>query len=274
MDTQDTWAECAWDAGRVRELVAGLVKSVIQARWKTEPGFLPDDQLADWFPPDGREVRDDRRSAEVHLRYARRDICELQRLGVLPREWRCSASLVPGPAIAGELVAAAEGLLAADFAVEDPAEALRADAPGDWARVVDWAELPRLRGLLVRLPPTPDRPPAVVPEWLPDDNVLRYGGRLARRVDPNATNLHTLLDAFNEARWAARIDSPFHNHAEALHDTLKRLRRGLAHITFRSERGGTVVRWLPVAANDSRPRRRQAGSGEGRGTRRREAAGG
>lgn len=55
----DPWAECKWDSSLVGLLVAGLVKSLIQARWKGDSGFLPDADLTPWFRADLAELRDD-----------------------------------------------------------------------------------------------------------------------------------------------------------------------------------------------------------------------
>jgi hypothetical protein len=59
--------ECLWDLGEARMHVRGMVKSLIQARWQAEPGYLTDEQVIVWFPPAGTEVGGNGRSARTLL---------------------------------------------------------------------------------------------------------------------------------------------------------------------------------------------------------------
>jgi hypothetical protein len=116
------------------------------------------------------------------------------------------------------------------------------NSPRAWEERIDWSELPDVRTLLDQFPLTPENPPVVVPHWDAEAGVLSYGLRPAREVKPDASNIHTVLDAFAEAGWQKKIPSPF-EHAAQLHDTLKRLRAGLQYLQFSSERGAKKVCW-------------------------------
>ncbi len=263
------WCECDWDPVEARRLVRGLVKSLVQARWLVEPGFLTDDVVSVWFPPDGAELRGNGRSARALLGQAALDARRLQATGVIPRTWHTSATLVRGPAETGELVSAVQLLLAGDAAAADPVAALqRAARPPhpspEWVRLIDWDGLPellRLLGLLDRLPAAEVRP--MVPSWDSDSGVLRYGRRIARRVDAGAENIRTLLDEFEGRGWPAKVANPISGGAARLHDTLKNLRVGLKHLRFHSEGGAERVVWKP--ARTPSPNRSGQRSRPGRG---------
>ncbi len=248
MVDNDNWIDCPWDAGEIRLLVRGLAKCLIQARWLNDPAFLRADQVNAWFPPNGAELSGTDRSVRTLLGHAAIAARRLQAIGFLPDVWHTSATLVPGPAVAGELVSATQRLLSGDVDADDPVAALttasrQPDPPPKWKRLVDWDELPELLRLLEQLPEPKPRPPAVVPHWEPDSGVLRYGRWVARRVAAGAENIRTVLDAFAAAGWPPKIPSPFRSGPEVVHETLKRLRTGMQHITFRTERGGREVCW-------------------------------
>ncbi len=255
-------AECEWDPHLVGLLVAGLVKSLVQARWKGEPGFLPDADLAPWFRAGLAELRDDARSAGAHLQQAVRNVRRLQEVGFLPRVLQTSCGRVGGLPCAAELVSAVEQLLAgnrhlalppipAGGAGEENPVAVLARVDGSparhsgWERGIDWGQLPQIRPLVDEFLKVP-AVPAVKPRWDPVGNRLWYGTRLARVVSRGASNIRELLGAFEAAGWPMDpIGSPFGGDAEALHNTLKRLRKSLELITFGSE-SGVQVKWWPV----------------------------
>lgn len=271
------WKDCPWNPGEARLLARGMAKSLIQARWLAAPGFLPDEQVRAWFPPDGAGLRESGRTTLTLLGHASTDARRLQALGVLPDHWHTSATPVPGPAAAGELVSAVQRLLSGDVGRDDPVAALEQaarspDPPGGWERLVDWGELADLHRLLALLPASAPHPPAMRPDWDPHAGVLRYGRWLARRVDAQAENIRELLDAFSKAGWPTRIPAPAGWGAQTVHNTLDRLRENLKRITFRSERGGTMISWAvagPTAprGRNSRPRQTKPG-GSKRGTNR------
>ncbi len=245
------WKDCLWEPADARLLVRGLVKCLIQARWRAEPRFLPADQVNAWFPPNGAELSGTDRSTQTLLGHAATNARRLQAIGFLPDVWHTSATLVPGPAVARELTSAVHGLLSGDVANDNPVAALsaatrRAERPADWMRVIDWDVLPQLLPLLDQFPKPKPRPPAVVPYWDKDAGVLKYGRWVARRINAVAEKIRTLLDKFEADGWPTRIRSPKGWGAPDVHETLRRLRDGLTHITFRSERGGTEVCWAPV----------------------------
>lgn len=246
---EDNWDDCPWDARRVRELVAGLVKSLIQARWKTEPDFLAADQLVAWFPPEGEELRADRRTVRTHLGYARRDMRELQRLDVLPDGGRSSESLVTGPAEAGELVGAIGSMLDADLTADEPLTHLcRAfDAPASdeprWLGLIEWSELPLVRTLLNAFPG--DRP-----RWDPQARELWFRGRLAGTVAPQAANQLKLLAACEEEGWQDWMDSPFSDTTDELEHVFKRLNPKLSGLRFVKTSDNQQVGWRSCPATD------------------------
>jgi len=158
--------------------------------------------------------------------------------------------------MAGELVSAAQRLHAGTVDDNDPLAAVENaarmyDPQRGWKPLTDWGELPVLLRLLKQLPDPKPRPPMVIPHWDPQSGVLRYGVWVARRVAPGTENTRPLLHAFVTSDWAVRISSPFRGRPSPVHDTLKRLREGLHRITFRSQLGGTMVCWEPVAVNNA-----------------------
>lgn len=239
-----------------------MAKCLIQARWLNDPDFLAADQVNAWFPPDGAELSGTDRSTRTLLGHAAIAARRLQVIGFLPEVWYTSATLVPGPAVAGELTSAVHGLLSGDVENDNPVAALseasrRREPPANWVRVIDWDVVPQLLPLIDQLPKPKPHMPAVVPHWDKDAGVLKYGRWVARRVNAGATNLRTLLASFDAEGWPPKIPSPFPGSASVVHETLKRLRQGLVHITFRSERGGTEVCWVPVPKK-ARGRNRKA----------------
>lgn len=87
----------------------------------------------------------------------------------------------------------------------------------------------------------PDRP-----HWNHTEGKLYFGKRVIRRVRINKkkTNIHRILDAFQAANWARRVDNPLANGAQQLHETLRTLNRKLKQIRFHSTEGGQSITWV------------------------------
>ncbi len=269
MVDNDNWIDCPWDAGEVRLLVRGLAKCLIQARWLNDPDFLRADQVNAWFKPDGAELRGTDRSAQTLLGHAATNARRLQAAGFLPATWHTSATLVPGLAVAGELASVVHGLLSGDVEDDNPVAALTEAArrpvpPANWVWVIDWDVLQQLLPLLDQLPKPKPRPPAVVPHWDKDAGVLKYGRWVARWVAAGATNLRTLLDAFDAEGWPHKIPSPFPGNVSAAKDTLARLNDGMKHIRFGSARGGTEVSWASLVKKARTPKQNAKSSSKRR----------
>lgn len=93
--------------------------------------------------------------------------------------------------------------------------------------------------------PDNERP---VPDWHSVDGRLTFLNSLCKQFSrqQGAKNQRAVLDVFEEEGWPDRVDSPFPRGTDKLKETLKALRKGLKHITFRSESGVTIV-WKPSA---------------------------
>jgi hypothetical protein len=91
------------------------------------------------------------------------------------------------------------------------------------------------------------------PRWDRHARELYYGEILVLRFRRDAPNQMHILDAFQELRWAPRIDDPLPPHGgvdrrERLHDTVRHLNRGQipVRIRFATEADGQGVRWTVV----------------------------
>ncbi len=74
--------------------------------------------------------------------------------------------------------------------------------------------------------------------WL-DDHIIRDV-----RIFRGCTNIQQILDAFQKARWASRIDNPLPSCGqEETHQVVFRLNRGLAEIRFHVQKGGRAITW-------------------------------
>lgn len=98
--------------------------------------------------------------------------------------------------------------------------------------------------------------PTPVPQWDTTNRELRINGRLVKRFKWQAINQETILAAFEEEGWPARIDDPLPPHPEQdpkrrLADTIKCLNRKQAHelIHFRGDGTGEGVFWEYVPEN-------------------------
>lgn len=89
--------------------------------------------------------------------------------------------------------------------------------------------------------------PEEKPKWYPDRNELWFQGECVRSVNGRtiATNLHPILDVFEEEGWPSRIDDPLPNgpDSERLRSTVYTLNRGLQSILFRADGAGEGIRW-------------------------------
>jgi hypothetical protein len=86
-----------------------------------------------------------------------------------------------------------------------------------------------------------------VPEWDDAAAVLRFQGRIIRRLPrPNhSPNMLAILRAFQEEGWTSRIDDPLPNGRKPwrLRETVRSLNDGLEIILFRADGTGEGVRW-------------------------------
>ena len=74
--------------------------------------------------------------------------------------------------------------------------------------------------------------------WL-DDHIIRDV-----RIFRGCTNIQQILDAFQKARWASRIDNPLPSCGqEETRQVVFRLNRGLAEIRFHVQKGGRAITW-------------------------------
>jgi hypothetical protein len=159
MDTtaRDRWDPCNFDQGEFRYLAAKAVKLLIRARWKSEPGFLSDQDLARWGLAD---VGGDRATALGLLDQAADALDELSRR-FLPG---CSSGGVPArwdneSTPAGRVQARLFGLTFHHYHGSDVSQSLREAAARlregeavDWVSLVDWRLLPAMREDLDLLP--------------------------------------------------------------------------------------------------------------------------
>ena len=89
-----------------------------------------------------------------------------------------------------------------------------------------------------------------VPHWDSSRHELRLGGRLVKQFKQPSPNQETILMAFEEERWPARIDDPLPPVAEQcpkrrLHDAIKCLNRNHKSplVRFRGDGTGEGIVW-------------------------------
>jgi hypothetical protein len=117
--------------------------------------------------------------------------------------------------------------------------------------------------------PTPGvapQQPETLPLWCADRQELHYGGLLVKKFKQPAANQTTILAAFQEEGWPARIDNPLPptretDGAERLHDAIKKLNQCQVNplLRFHGDGTGQGVTWesVPTAS----PERPQSGPG-------------
>jgi len=85
------------------------------------------------------------------------------------------------------------------------------------------------------------------PKWDPETGKLYYRDQIIRKLrkTKDLTNIHLILDTFEEDGWPSRIDSPIPNDSsgERLHETIRSLKKDLNGITFSVQEGGQAVVW-------------------------------
>lgn len=91
---------------------------------------------------------------------------------------------------------------------------------------------------------------SLAPEWDPERRELRFAGLLVKQFKWPAINQETILMAFQEENWPARIDDPLPPHVgmepqRRLQDTIKCLNRNQKNkrIHFRGDGTGEGVIW-------------------------------
>jgi len=90
----------------------------------------------------------------------------------------------------------------------------------------------------------------LTPKWDRDRQELRVGDRIVKQFKVPAANQETILAAFEEEHWPARIDDPLPPHADQdskrrLHDTINSLNRNQKRslVRFIGDGSGTGIRW-------------------------------
>ena len=91
--------------------------------------------------------------------------------------------------------------------------------------------------------PTDDQP-----SWNLETGKFQMGNRVIRcfRVLRNPSNIQQILDEFQLAEWANRIDNPLSLGQQQLHETLRYLNSVLSEIRFRAQEGGEAIVWERV----------------------------
>ncbi len=112
-----------------------------------------------------------------------------------------------------------------------------------------------------------EHPASCVPTWDRDRQELRLGGQLIKQFKVPATNQETILAAFEEEHWPARIDDPLPPQPELdakrrLHDTINSLNRNQKQslLRFFGDGSGQGIRW-ELLDNSSVSNRHEAGGG-------------
>jgi hypothetical protein len=84
-----------------------------------------------------------------------------------------------------------------------------------------------------------------VPNWDRAVGELVFRGEIIRRVSPRASNLHPVLDAFQEENWKSRIDSPLPGgkNSRKLREAVRSLNDGLEKIRFFCDGRAEGVQW-------------------------------
>ncbi len=100
--------------------------------------------------------------------------------------------------------------------------------------------------------------PAQAPSWDADRKELRYGTTVVKQFRWAAVNQETILMAFEEDHWPARIDDPLPPKPDVdskhrLHDTIKCLNRNhkARLIRFSGDGTGEGIVWSARAAADA-----------------------
>lgn len=101
------------------------------------------------------------------------------------------------------------------------------------------------------------------PKWDRERRQLRWGGRVVKEFKLPAPNQESILVAFDEEGWPARIDDPLRPAVDVdprrrLHDTIKALNRKqkCRLLRFMGDGRGTGVRWefqQAISASETEP---------------------
>ncbi len=120
-----------------------------------------------------------------------------------------------------------------------------------------------------KLPPAPPEPRVAIcripaaedqlglPKWDRDRRQLRFDGQVVKEFKLPSPNQETVLVAFEEEGWPARIDDPLSpapnlDPRRRLHDTIKALNRNQKRtlLRFMGDGSGEGIRWEPAAASN------------------------
>lgn len=217
-----------FDLGAFRYAVARYVKLLIRARWRCEPGFLADDDLAQWQL---RDIEDDSYPAWRLLSEAAEALAKLN-TEFLPRCGSGGVRITDEATAVGRLISNVAGL--AETGGGGPyhngelllaAATLRKKSEADWASLVQWSLLREIRSDLDKLPhpqrqvgsgqpfprstsSTDDRLPRNVLCRLGNDWNVRYdGGQLFALVDsPGLFYINYLLERPGESCHVTELD--------------------------------------------------------------------
>jgi hypothetical protein len=247
----DSPDECRWDLRILRDRVAGLGKSLIQARLATEPDFLSATEMGRWGLS-GAAARPSLSAVPGYLLRAVSDLRWLHRHEFLPEYWQSSKVPLLGPDCVDRLSDLVVQLVTvAD--VDDPLAAFEAavrrpTGPGDWPARFDWTALPAIRTVLTEeFPDVPRRGPTRRLRWDRVQGKLLEGDQVVREVAAQAYRIIKLLDAFEGAEWAETIPSPFGSDSKMLDETLDLLNNRLKRFRFSSGAKGQYVCWAREA---------------------------
>jgi hypothetical protein len=145
-----------FDLGNFRHAVARYIKLLIRARWKCEPGFLSQEDLAAWQLQD---IEQDSQSSCMLLDQAAQALAHLN-VEFLPRCGSGGICETDDSTAVGRLIGNVAGLawLGSEggpwhnSALVDAARMLRENKEVDWGWLVDWEMLQAIRADLNQLP--------------------------------------------------------------------------------------------------------------------------
>jgi hypothetical protein len=177
------------------------------------------------------------RMQDLHAQLSSQQIAGQIRARLLTNDERASVpdkpqTLVDMPQIWGRLRD-----MTLESAVLDLAMRMNLVSPGDHQN------LHEALGLVA----TPAGGTGPVPVWDDTAHVLRFQGRIIRRLHrpSRSVNMIAILTAFEEEGWPRKIDDPLPNGRDPgrLRETVRSLNRNLEHIRFHADGSGEGVRW-------------------------------
>jgi hypothetical protein len=248
-----------FDLGEFRYAASRYVKLLIRARWRCEPAFLAEAELAGWSLPN---IANDPLSAGKLLDQAASALENLHMQGFLLPCSSGGIAVVDETTLMGRLVTNVTSL--ADFGQDgfphnhillQAARRLHDGSGMNWAALIDWDLLPVIRADLDQLPhPKPrvvspqeetDEESEIKPRWDKGSQTLFFGRQVARAIDvARGKTIVPVLDSFAELNWPRSIDSPFTARSYKVKEAVYQLNTGL--LWFRFGRSGDAIHWDPA----------------------------